>query len=392
MSNEKVCLGCFEKYGMSYHVCPKCGYMEGTPVEEPLHMEPNTLLHDRYVIGRVLGFGGFGVTYIAWDTVLQIKVAIKEYLPSEFSTRIVGQTEISVYNGNKEVQFKEGMLQFVEEAKKLARFNNETGIVKVYDSFLENNTAYIIMEYLEGETLSARIERCGTIPAAELIWLLVPIMESLAEVHKSGIIHRDISPDNIMVTKDGKAKLIDFGAARYATTSHSRSMTVIIKAGYSPEEQYRTRGEQGSHTDVYAIAATMYKAVTSVTPPDALERFAMMENKRRDILKDLSACDTDLSEAQEIAVMNALNIRAENRTADMSIFLQELTSDKKPVRHYDKIKGIDFIRWPLWSKIGVPGIVACAIGFGVISLVTRVNFVPVEIPDDMVRVPAVINT
>lgn len=392
MSKEKVCFGCFEKYQAEYMVCPHCGYVEGTPVEEPLHMEPGTLLKKRYIIGRVLGFGGFGVTYIAWDTVLQIKVAIKEYLPSEFSTRIVGRTEISVYNGNKSVQFKQGMTQFVDEAKKLAQFNNESGIVKVYDSFLENNTAYIIMEYLEGETLSARVESRGSIPADELIKLLVPVMESLETIHKSGIIHRDISPDNIMLLKDGTAKLIDFGAARHATTSHSRSMTVIIKAGYSPEEQYRSGGEQGAHTDVYAIGATMYKAVTGVTPPDALERFAVKENKKREILKDLSLFDTDLTEGQEIAIMNALNVRIESRTPDMRQFIDELTSDKKPVRRYDKIKGIDFLRWPLWAKIAVPAAAVCAVGFGVISALTNVSFDRAEIPDDMVRVPAVINT
>ena len=226
---SKRCMGCMEYYGDEFDICPHCGYIEGTPPEEAIHMEPGTLLHDRYIIGRVLGFGGFGVTYIGWDGKLEQKVAVKEYLPGEFSTRMPGQSTITVFNGEKGEQFRDGLEKFVDEAKRLARFQNEPGVVKIFDSFYENETAYIIMEYLDGETLTERLAREKTIPEDEAVDMLMPVMRSLEAVHGEGILHRDIAPDNIFFTKDGEVKLIDFGASRYATTSHSRSLTVIIK-------------------------------------------------------------------------------------------------------------------------------------------------------------------
>lgn len=388
---DKVCLGCFSKYDEKFTVCPHCGYVEGTPVEEPLHMTPGTVLHQRYTIGKVLGFGGFGVTYIGWDTVLSIPVAIKEYLPSEFSTRMAGRTEVSVYSGNKADQFEQGLNRFVDEAKQLAKFQKEAGIVKVYDSFLENQTAYIIMEYLDGVTLTAYLEEHGIMPMEQAVTLLLPVMQSLQQVHQGKIVHRDIAPDNIMITKDGTAKLIDFGAARYATTSHSRSLTVIIKEGYSPEEQYRSRGEQGPYTDVYAIAATLYKIVTGITPPDALERRVLCENKKRDPLRDISDFDIPALENQQIALMNALNVRIEDRTPDMATLIQELTSETPVVRRTGKIKSIDFMKWPLWVKIVLPSVTACAVALGFLGNAMRVQYSTADIPAEMVRVPSVMN-
>ena len=259
------CLGCMQPFDAENKVCPHCGYAVGTPAEEAIHMTPGTVLSERYVVGRVLGYGGFGVTYIGWDERLQQRVAIKEYLPNEFSTRVPGHSQVTVFDGDRQEQFLDGLKKFVEEARHLAQFQNEPGIVRVFDSFTENDTAYIIMEYLEGQTLSAYLEEAGTIPEDQAVAMLTPLMESLQVVHEKGILHRDIAPDNIFVTNDGEVKLIDFGASRYATTSHSRSLTVIIKPGYSPEEQYRSRGDQGPHTDVYALASTMYKMITGVT-------------------------------------------------------------------------------------------------------------------------------
>ena len=268
---EKRCYGCMKTYDSSLNVCPHCGYVDGTKPESPLHLSSGTILNNRYEVGRVIGYGGFGVTYIAWDKVLEQRVAVKEYLPSEFSTRAPGVSQVTVYDGDKGEQYTAGMDKFVDEARRLAKFTDCPGIVKVYDCFKENGTAYIAMEYLEGVTLSKYIKDKGTIPPEDAVMMLLPIIDSLDKVNKAGIIHRDIAPDNIMVTDDGDVKLIDFGAARYATTIHSRSLTVIVKPGYSPEEQYRSRGDQGPHTDVYAVGATLYKMITGVTPPDAME-------------------------------------------------------------------------------------------------------------------------
>ena len=150
------CLGCMETYEQTLGVCPHCVYAPGTPAEEAIHLTPGTQVHGRYLIGRVLGYGGFGVTYLAWDGKLEQKVAIKEYLPGEFSTRMPGQSRGSVFGGDKAEQFTDGLRQFVEEARRLARFQNEPGIVTVFDSFEENGTAYIVMEYLEGESSRKR--------------------------------------------------------------------------------------------------------------------------------------------------------------------------------------------------------------------------------------------
>lgn len=390
------CLGCMTEYERGYAVCPYCGYEAGTLAESPLHMHPGSSLAGRYIVGKVIGYGGFGVTYIGWDSVLKQRVAIKEYLPSEFATRAVGQTNITVFGGSKAEQFTDGMVKFVDEAKRLAKFQYEEGIVRIYDSFEANNTAYIIMEYLDGETLTSYLDREGKIPVDRAVEMLTPVIQSLEAVHKAGIIHRDIAPDNIMITKDGQIKLIDFGAARYATTSHSRSLTVIIKPGYSPEEQYRSRGDQGPHTDVYALGAVLYRMITGITPPDALERRAFFENKKKDILA-VPSKNSIIKKNKENAILNAMNVRIEDRTPTARAFLTQLTSESRVQRVMGKIKAIDLIKWPLWAKIVVPAGAAAVVTLFVLLLTGIINFpdhiLPTDssIPDDMTRVPSVIN-
>lgn len=389
------CLGCMAEIPDEYKFCPHCGYAPGTPAESALHMQPGTLLAERYLIGRVVGYGGFGVTYIAWDDVLQQRVAIKEYLPSEFATRAPGQSQVTVFTGDRAQQFADGMSKFVDEAKRLAKFQNEPGIVRIYDSFEANNTAYIVMEFLDGETLATYLQREGKLPVDQAIQMLTPVIQSLEVIHKGGIIHRDIAPDNIFLTKDGQVKLIDFGAARYATTSHSRSLTVLIKAGYSPEEQYRSRGEQGPHTDVYALAAVLYNMTTGVTPPDALERRALLENKKKDTLIPPSKL-CKISKNQENALLNAMNIYAEARTATAKDFLSDLTSTTQVQRVAEKIRALDLMRWPLWAKIVIPtiGVAAIVALFLLSTGVIEFGGNPLQaftLGSDSVRVPSVIN-
>lgn len=391
---NKRCMGCMEQYDSGLEMCPYCGYVDGTEAEEAIHMEPGSLLHDRYIIGRVLGYGGFGVTYIAWDGKLEQKVAIKEYLPSEFSTRIPGQSCVTLLGGEKNEQFRDGLVKFVEEAKRLAKFQNESGIVKVFDSFTENETAYIIMEYLEGETLADRLKRDKVIPEDEAVEMLMPVMKSLETVHKEGILHRDIAPDNIFLTTNGQVKLIDFGASRYATTSHSKSLTTIIKPGYSPKEQYDSRGDQGPHTDVYALAGTLYKMITGVTPPEAMGRNAECETRKRDPLMPLHKYCKSISLKRENAILNALNIRIEDRTPDVNTFINELNAEPPAKRRYGKIKKIDLYHWPVWIKVGIPALMAVVITFGVLLATGVINFPSlfteeVVIPDGIVSVPDV---
>lgn len=380
-------------FGNEFDICPHCGYAVGTHAEEAIHMEPETLLHNRYIIGKVLGFGGFGITYIAWDKKLEQKVAVKEFLPGEFSTRMPGQTMITVFNGDKSEQFKDGMKKFVDEAKRLARFQNETGIVKVFDSFEENSTAYIIMEYLEGETLTEFLKKKGTLSADEAVEMLMPVMNSLQTVHESGLLHRDIAPDNIFITKNNEVKLIDFGASRHATTSHSRSLTVIIKPGYSPEEQYRSRGDQGKYTDVYALAATLYKMITGKTPPDAMERRAKYENKNKDILIKPHKLCKKIPVNKEVALLNALNVRIEDRTENIEEFIKELNADPPAKRKYGKIKKIDLYLWPTWLKILIPSLLGIITVFSVLMFSGIIKFSnyseEIVVPDNIVIVPDV---
>ena len=218
----KRCMGCMEMYIDDVSVCPYCGYEENTNPEEAFHLMPGSIIGKRYVVGKVLGFGGFGVTYIGFDSLLEKKVAIKEYLPSEFATRVPSQTKVSIYAGEKTEQFGQGMARFVEEARKLAKFNETSEIVNVYDCILENETAYIIMELLEGESLKSYLERNKKLSVEEAEKIILPVFKSLHSVHEEGLIHRDIAPDNIFLTTDGRVKLLDFGAARYASATHSR--------------------------------------------------------------------------------------------------------------------------------------------------------------------------
>ena len=392
----KQCYGCFNEYDEALDMCPHCGYEEGDGPEAALHLAPGRRLKNKYIIGQVLGYGGFGVTYLAWDTVLEQRVAIKEYLPSEFSTRVPGQTEISVFGGDKSEQFYDGIEKFVEEANRLAQFRNTDGIVRIFESLTENNTAYIVMEYLKGQTLTQYLEKSGQIPADEAIRLMTPVLQSLQIVHEQGVIHRDIAPDNIIVTDDGEVKLIDFGAARYATTSHSRSLTVVIKPGYSPEEQYRSRGDQGAWTDVYAVGATLYRMITGQAPPDAMERRAFFENKKRDILTPLSKLSKRVSANRETAILNAMNVRIEDRTPNMSAFEQELNAESEVKRRQGKIKKIDVLKWPLWTKIAIPVAACLVVVLSVLFATGKIGFranlkVDLEVPEGMARVPSVIS-
>ena len=390
---SKRCLGCMDTFSDEFQVCPHCGYIVGTEADEAIFIQPGTLLHDRYIIGRVLGAGGFGVTYIGWDGKLERKVAIKEYFPAEFSTRIPNHSMMTVFDGDRGEQFRDGMKKFVEEARRLAKFQEEPGIAKVFDSFEENDTAYIIMEFLDGETLASYLHKEGSIPENLAVDMLRPIIHSLQTVHAEGIIHRDIAPDNIFLTKTGEIKLIDFGAARYATTTHSRSLTVIVKPGYSPEEQYRSRGDQGPHTDVYALASTLYKMITGKTPPDAMERRSKYEGENKEILLPPHKLKRGVSLNRENAILNAMNVRIADRTPDVATFLKELDADPPAKRKYGKIKKLNLYAMPLWAKITIPIVLIIFLTFSGLMLTGIIDFSnfteQLTIPDGVVIVPDV---
>lgn len=350
------CMNCMNTYeGTGNCKCPYCGYEAGTPAKEAYHIQPGSLLHERYIIGRSIGYGGFGVTYVAWDEKLERRVAVKEYMPSDYATRIPGNLTVTIYDGERHNEFMTGLQKFLEEAQRLSKFQNTPGIVSILDTFSENLTAYIVMEYLEGSTLKEYLkENGGKMPYDKAIEVILPILAALTAVHKEGIIHRDIAPDNIFLTKDGEVKLLDFGAARYATNGYSKSLSVILKPGYAPEEQYFSHGKQGPWSDVYATAATLYRMITGVVPEESLER------KEKDNLKAPSALGVKLPKNAEKAILNALNIKAENRTQTAAEFEDQLLATTTVVRVVEKQERKFSTRTPLWLRIVLGGAAAVA--------------------------------
>ncbi|MBQ7542914.1 MAG: serine/threonine protein kinase [Clostridia bacterium] len=276
------CMGCMQEYDEQYAVCPYCGYREGTPPRSKSYLAPGTVLQHRYILGKVLGQGGFGITYIAWDQRLEKPVAIKEFFPTAFSARMTGQNEIFCYNEESRQYFKAGLKKLMNESRLLARFDDLQNVVTVLDCIEENGTAYMIMELLRGETVQAILAREGRIPLARTMDVILPILRALDKIHRTGLVHRDVSPDNIFVCRDGTVKLLDFGSARIVSGLDHKTLSVMLKKGFAPIEQYSTHGRQGPFTDVYAVCATTYKMLTGETPESSLDRMA------NDVLRPIS--------------------------------------------------------------------------------------------------------
>ena len=282
-------------------------------------LQRNTGLIGRYVIQEVLGQGGFGITYLGIDKLYGNKVAIKEYYPQEIAMRKAQYEDVvTVTSIEEKNNYDKGKKRFLDEAQVMARFNKNEGIVKILDFFEANNTAYIVMEYLEGITLKQYLGKYGVIQFRNLIEMMLPLLEALIEIHSQGLIHRDISPDNIMVQHNSKLKLMDFGAARDYTESGNKSLTVILKPGYAPPEQYQTHGVQGPWTDIYALCATIYKCLTGITPPDAIAR--VMDDK----FKEPDQLDGKLSPDIKKILWKGMNIFPEERYQDIGEFGEDV--------------------------------------------------------------------
>src|SRR5688500_8246042 len=300
--------------------CAQCGWREGTKSDSPLYLPPRTMLDNQYMIGRVLGYGGFGITYLGYDTNLARKLAIKEYMPNGVASRASGDLCVTVFRGQTGGEFEYGMQQFLEEGRTVARFQANSGIVKVIDFVRANDTAYLVMEYLDGSTLETYLQRHGgKLPFSTVLNIMAPVMDALRAVHKENILHRDISPDNVFVLNEGGVKLIDFGAARFALSQRSKNLSVILKEGYAPPEQYSSKGNQGPWTDVYATAATMYRAITGKIPPPSLDR------READELESPSALGVPLAPPVEAALLRGLAIRVADRFSSMESFQAAIT-------------------------------------------------------------------
>ncbi|WP_158099071.1 leucine-rich repeat domain-containing protein [Flavonifractor sp. An100] len=312
------CYNCFQQRECSEGPCPYCGFdLSENEKDYPNALRAGTVLNHRYIIGRVLGQGGFGITYLTWDTKLQTKMAVKEFMPNDIATRI--GTTVSVAMKSKSEEFTYGAERFQKEARTLAKFMGQPNIAGVTDYFDENDTSYFVMDYIEGISFKTYIaNHGGKVSVEEALNVMIPVLQALTAVHAEGFIHRDVTPDNIYITKDGVVKLLDFGSARYSIGDKSKSLDVILKVGYAPKEQYIRRSRQGPYTDVYSCAACFYAAITGYLPPESLERLD------KDELQPISQLGIDIPEYLDRAILKGLAVQPEDRFQSAAEFLQAI--------------------------------------------------------------------
>ena len=323
---QRRCFGCM---GLTDQpVCPRCGWGAGQD-NEPHQLPVGAVLAEKYLVGRVLGQGGFGITYVGWDLNLDIRVCIKEFYPSSTVNRDHRFTScVNCNTTGMETGYAASRERFLREAKSLAKFRGEHQIVSTFDFFQANNTAYIVMEYVEGIDLARYVaRRGGRIGMDETLRILKPAMEALSLVHASGLIHRDISPDNIMLHPRDGAKLLDFGAVRQLENPDTekeltRSTEAILKNGFAPMEQYQSRGSLGPWTDVYALSATIYYCVTGRIPTEALTR--VMEETPL----DWSGAE-GITPEQIRVLEHGMAVRAKNRIQSVKELMEGLYAPEK---------------------------------------------------------------
>jgi serine/threonine protein kinase len=326
--HDERCATCFEKVEPG-GACDRRVCQIDADNRAPSDLPVGAELHGQFLIGRVLGRGGFGITYLAWDQRLARRVAVKECYPFGLVQRARDGATVTAVNETARRQFATGREMFLREARLVAQFHDHPGVVSVHSVLEEHDTAYMVMEFLQGQTLKDLLEDepDQRVSYEHALHLIKPAMEALQAVHEEGLLHRDISPDNLFLPKRGGVKLLDFGAARYTLGQQTRSLPVILKEGYAPLEQYYAKGNQGPWTDVYAMAATLYRAVTGTTPPPALER---LEN---DELVPPSGLGVALPAVAEEAVLKGLTVRIDARTRAIAELLAGLTPSMSADSH-----------------------------------------------------------
>ena len=331
VNGRERCVGCMKPLTAEGR-CAYCGLQQDKYRPIPRCLRPGMCLRDRYVLGRVLGEGSFGISYIAWDCLLDTVVAIKEYFPASLVSRHISEededTNVYIYEKRESQKYQESLKKYLGEAKSLSAYYDLDGIVSVRDFFYANNTAYIVMGYVDGISVKEYVEKNGPIEGEKFLRMLEPVIQSLAKVHQTGVLHRDISPDNMLLTRDEKLVLIDFGAARKENINMTRSMTVVFKRGFSPGEQYRTRGQQGAWTDVYALCATAYYALTGKAPDESIQR--VLED---DMPSLTEMTDVDLPMQQKRAFMKGMTVDFHHRYQTMDELYQGLYQQGRDKKH-----------------------------------------------------------
>lgn len=328
MANE-LCMNCFSVKG-PYEVCRYCGYVEGTPPEQPHYLRPGTVLKGHFIVGTAIGVGGFGITYKCYDATLGVIVAIKEFFPVGLVNRSPGEMKVGLLSGEKEKQYKNQIKRFLMEAQSIAQFGKANDIVNVFDYFEENNTAYIVMEYIDGVLLKDYLEKQGALSPDIAMTIIEPVVKALKKIHASGIIHRDISPDNIFIAGEDSVKVFDFGAAILNDESGAKEGEKVIKVGYSAPEQYRDSAGQGYFTDIYSIGAILYQMITGQKPIESTER------EYKDELKSPLELGFDIEPNLDRAIMEALAVQPALRFQGIQQFDDAINGKRKA--EYPKVK------------------------------------------------------
>jgi serine/threonine protein kinase len=325
---KELCPNCFKNVDVSTGVCVSCGYDQKLAKKRELAIDPINILNARYLVGKVLGQGGFGITYFAKDMVENKFVAIKECAPDSYVYRDEN-LYIVIKDGCRE-GFEECKKKFQREISTLYRLRGNPYIVNVVDYFSENNTDYFVMDYIDGVTLKYLANaQGGTISYPNALLILLYIGSTILEVHRNNYIHRDISPENIMISKDGKIKLIDFGASKNFTQGEDDSEIVFLKPGFAPPEQYDNNDDQGPWTDIYALGATFYSIVSGLPLSASVDR---LEN---DNVRPLIEVNSEVSKVVSDAIQCCMETDIRRRYRNMEDFLNQIYYDAQVVSEID---------------------------------------------------------
>ncbi len=311
MNMKRLCLNCMKEKPEEVDVCPFCGFNNGVDYTYYKNqLPPFTVLNERYIVGHVINTGGLGIVYYAKDVLLDIVVAVKELLPAGMMIRndltdVNKKTSVTYISAEENI--REVRRRFIREARIIAGLSDINGVVNVLDLFEENDTDYIVMEYLEGINLEEYLKKNGPIPYDKLMELLQPVFTALKALHRENLIHGDISPDNIMWLKSGQAKLLDFGSTKNKNRSIDKSKIIQVKKGFSPPEQYSPDGEIGPWTDIYSLCATIYRCITGDIPAEPVQKL------KADIIPP-SGKNVVIPRRSENALMRGLETSWEKRT------------------------------------------------------------------------------
>lgn len=316
------CNNCFKEYEERLGLCPFCGYAKGEPAEDIACLSPGTVISEQYIIGEKVSSGGFGIVYKAWDKKLETIVAVKEYYPRGLVNRVPGNPNLILVATKHERNFVYGKKRFLEEARNMAKFSSHKNIVNVFNYFEENNTAYIVMEFFVGKTLQEMLkEQNVPLPYEYCVNVALDLCKALKTIHKEKIIHRDVSPNNVMICNDGTVKLFDFGAALFSASSDVKNIP-IVTVGFTPPEQYDKVNRQDERTDIYALGATLYYALTGVKPLESTDR------KENDTLVEPMEIENTIPKNINNIIMRAMAVEKHNRFSNVEEIEKYLSTER----------------------------------------------------------------